>query len=140
MTASLTFLQESSVVALPQTAPVVYVLGIMSKAANYQRLLLRHFMSLTRDQQRLVAMINSPHDSEAWEGCKIVLQLEEWVHRSLDASSERVFTQWNQHQCNKFVAHHMGWLAQAQMRKTLIKTKGKGLQLTETPHYRRVCV
>ena len=32
----------------------------------------------------------------------------------------------------------MGWLAQAQMRKTLIKTNGKGLQLTETPRYRPV--
>ena len=32
----------------------------------------------------------------------------------------------------------MGWLTQAQMRKTLIKTNGKGLQLTETSRYRPV--
>ena len=138
LTANLTFLQESSVVALPQTAPVVYALGIMSRAANYQRLLLRHFVSLTRHQQQLIAMINSPHDKEAREGCKIVLKLEKSVHRSLEASSEKVFTRWNQQQCNKFVAHHMGWLTQAQMRKTLIKTNGKGLQLTETSRYRPV--
>ena len=37
LTANLTFLDNSRSVALPQIAPAVYMMGVVSKAANYQR-------------------------------------------------------------------------------------------------------
>ena len=111
------------------------MMGVASKAANYQRLLLKYFMALPQDKKRLVAMINSPHEAESWAGCEIVLRLEDAVHRALVTPTEKAFTEWNQVECNKFVCHHMGWLTEAQNRNTLVKTIGKGLQLTNANRY-----
>ena len=43
LTANLTFLDNNSSVVLPQIAPAVYMMGVISKAANYQRLLLKNY-------------------------------------------------------------------------------------------------
>ena len=74
LTANLTFLDNRRSVALPQIAPAVYMMGVVSKAANYQRILLKNFMALTHSQKRLVSMITSPYEKEAWEGCEIMLR------------------------------------------------------------------
>ena len=60
--------------ALPQIAPAVYMMGVVSKAANYQTLLLKSFMALPHNQKHLVSMITSPYEKEAWEGCEIMLR------------------------------------------------------------------
>ena len=141
MTANLTFLDNSRSVALPQIAPAVYMMGILSKAANYQTLLLKSFMALPHSQKHLVSMITAPYEKEAWEGCEIMLRLEKAALEALATSKERAFTEWNQRECNKFVAHHMGWLAEALNRKTLVKISsvsqpaGKILKLTNSNSY-----
>ena len=74
LTAHLTFLDNSCSVVLPQIAPAVYMMGILSKAANYQTLLLKSFMALPHSQKHLVSMITAPYEKEAWEGCEIMLR------------------------------------------------------------------
>ena len=141
LTANLTCLDNRRSVVLPQIAPAVYMMGVVSKAANYQTLLLKSFMALPHSQKHLVSMITAPYEKEAWEGCEIMLRLEKAALEALATSKERAFTEWNQRECNKFVAHHMGWLAEALNRKTLVKISsvsqpaGKILKLTNSNSY-----
>ncbi len=141
MTANLAFLEQGQHCALPHVAPAVFMMGILSKAANYQRFLVKHFMALPECDKQLVGMISSPYKKQARQGCEIMLALETSVHKSLATPRERAFTSWNQHECNKFVAHHMGWLTQAQRWKTLVKMSGvlqanrTALQLTDKHCY-----
>ena len=91
-----------------------------------------------------MSLISSQYDKEAWQGCEIMLRLENDVHEALATAKERSFTEWNQRECNKSVGHHMGWLAEAQSRKTLLKTSGvpqaatESLKLTKDNVYKTV--
>ena len=49
LTAILAFLEQGRLVALPQTAPAVFMMGVLSKAASYQTLLLQKFMALPQN-------------------------------------------------------------------------------------------